>query len=94
MILSFKDARAERLFKGERVKELVNIESQTRRHLVELDSAVSLLDLQAMRGNRFEVLRGDRKGQFSIRINRQYRICFTWDDKQKGPSNVEIVDYH
>jgi proteic killer suppression protein len=57
-----------------------------------LEAAVSLRDLSALPGNRFEVLSGDRKGQYSIRINDQWRICFEWTDKALGPSNVEIVD--
>ena len=92
MIRSFKDARAEKLFNSERVKELVNIEDQARTRLIRLDSAVSLQDLRALRGNRLEALSGDREGQFSIRINDQYRICFKWEEK--GPSDVEITDYH
>jgi proteic killer suppression protein len=53
-----------------------------------------LQDLAALPGNRFEALKGDRKGQYSIRINDQWRICFEWPDKSPGPTNVEIVDYH
>jgi len=77
---------------GQRVAELVNIEERARTRLIRLDSATSLEDLRAIRGNRLEVLRGGRKGQFSIRINDQYRICFKWG--AKGPINVEITDYH
>jgi proteic killer suppression protein len=51
-------------------------------------------DLSALPGNRFEALKGDRKGQWSIRINDQWRIAFEWQDGAKGPSNIEIVDYH
>ena len=53
-----------------------------------------LHDLAALPGNRFEALKGDRKGQYSIRINDQWRICFEWPDGSPGPTNVEIVDYH
>ena len=77
---------------GERVAELANIEMQARTRLIRLDSATSLEDLRALRGNRLEALTGDRKGQFSIRINDQYRICFKW--KAEGPTDVEITDYH
>jgi toxin HigB-1 len=77
---------------GERVVELVNIEEQARMRLIRLDSATSLEDLRALRGNRLEALSGSRKGQFSIRINDQYRICFNWE--AKGPADVEITDYH
>jgi proteic killer suppression protein len=59
-----------------------------------LEAATSVRDLAALPGNRFEMLRGDRQGQFSIRINDQWRICFEWPDRAPGPSNVEIVDYH
>jgi proteic killer suppression protein len=92
MIQSFKDERARTLMDGFRVIELVNIEEQARTRLVRLDSATSLEDLRALRGNRLEALSGSRKGQFSIRINDQYRICFNWE--AKGPSDVEITDYH
>ena len=92
MIQSFRDARAEKLMGGRRVVELANIEEQVRTRLIRLDSAASLEDLRALRGNRLEALSGSRKGQFSIRINDQFRICFTW--KAKGPTDVEIVDYH
>jgi toxin HigB-1 len=77
---------------GQRVPELVNIEEQARTRLIRLDSATSLEDLRALRGNRLEALAGNRKGQFSIRINDQHRICFKW--KAKGPADVEITDYH
>jgi len=59
-----------------------------------LQAAASIRDLAALPGNRFEALSGDRKGQFSIRINGQWRICFEWPDGVPGPCNVEIVDYH
>jgi toxin HigB-1 len=92
MIQSFKDERARKLMDGLRVAELVNIEEQARTRLIRLDSATSLEDLRALRGNRLEALSGSRKGQFSIRINDQYRICFNWE--AKGPTDVEITDYH
>jgi proteic killer suppression protein len=59
-----------------------------------LEAATGLTDLAALPGNRFKALIGDRKGQYSIRINDQFRICFEWPDQAPGPSNVEIVDYH
>ena len=65
---------------------------QAARRVVLLDSAETLHDLAALSGNRLEALRGDRDGQYSIRINTQWRICFRWT--QDGPSDVEIVDYH
>ena len=92
MIQAFKDERAKKLMGGLRVVELVNIEEQARTRLIRLDSATSLEDLRAIRGNRLEALSGSRKGQFSIRNNHQYRICFNWE--AKGPTDVEITDYH
>jgi proteic killer suppression protein len=59
-----------------------------------LDAATSLRDLAVLPGNRFEALSGERKGQYSIRINDQWRICFEWAEGDSGPSDVEIVDYH
>ena len=92
MIRSFKDQRAGKLLRGWRVVELANIEEQVRTRLIRLDSATSLEDLRALRGNRLEAVSGSRKGQFSIRIDDQYRICFKWE--AKGPTDVEITDYH
>jgi proteic killer suppression protein len=92
MIQSFKDERARRLMDGLRVVELVNVEEQTRTRLIRLDSATSLEDLRALRGNRLEALSGNRKGQFGIRINDQYRIRFK--SEAKGPTDVEITGYH
>ena len=59
-----------------------------------LEAATELKDLAVLPGNRFETLKGDRKGEYSIRINDQWRICFEWPDGSPGPINVEIVDYH
>ena len=92
MIQSFKDERAWRLMGGRRVVEQVNIEEQARTRLIRLDSATSLDDLRGLRGNRLEALSGSRKGQVGIRINDQYRICFKWS--AKGPTDLEITDYH
>ena len=91
MIKSFADGDTESLFKNERVKRLQAIERQARRKLLLLDSARELADLRVPPGNRLEALVGGRKGQHSIRINDQWRICFRWDD---GAHDVEIVDYH
>ena len=92
MIRSFRDAEAERLFRDEFSKPYQAIERTARRRLAALHSAASLGDLAAVPGDRLEALSGDRKGQHSIRINAQYRICFTWTSD--GPQDVEIVDYH
>ncbi len=67
---------------------------QAARRLASLNAVPSLQELRVMRGNRLEALRGAREGQFSIRINDQWRICFKWNRGDAGPSDVEIVDYH
>lgn len=94
MILSYRDKRTRDFAAGKRVKAFSGIERPARLKLDRLEAAVSVRDLAALPGNRFEALVGDRKGQFSIRINDQWRICFEWPDKALGPSNVEIVDHH
>jgi len=94
MILSYGDPRTERFAKGERVKQFEPFRHQAENRLFRLETAVSLGELAALRGNRLEKLSGGRKGQWSIRINDQWRICFRWPDGTPGPSNVEIVDYH
>jgi len=92
MIKSFRDANAKALFEQQDVPKLRHIERAARRKLEALDAARQLGDLAAARGNYLEALKGNRLGQYSIRINRQYRICFVW---QKGDaSHVEIIDYH
>jgi proteic killer suppression protein len=92
MIRSFKDPATERLFGDEDVPRFRPIERQARRKLQLLDAASSLNDLRLPPGNRLEALKGDRKGQHSIRINDQWRICFVW--RENGADGVEIVDYH
>ena len=92
MIRSFKDKRAERLFDGERVSEFQGFARQAEKRLRLLDAADSLNALRMLPSNRFEALKGERAGQYSIRINRQWRICFEWHDD--GAQRVEIVDYH
>lgn len=94
MILSYRDKRTRDFAEGKRVKAFFSIVRPARLKLDRLEAATSVLDLAALPGNRFESLHGDRKGQFSIRINDQWRICFNWEDAAPGPSNVEIVDYH
>ncbi|MDD9910761.1 MAG: type II toxin-antitoxin system RelE/ParE family toxin [Ahrensia sp.] len=93
MIQSFADKSTERLFNNIPVRKIVNIEKAARRRLKALNAAHSIEDLRNPPGNRLEALKGDRVGQYSIRINDQYRVCFIWE-KDVGPSNVEIVDYH
>ena len=93
MIRSFRDPATERLWSRQRTKAIdPRIERVALRKLVMLDAAETLDDLRVPPGNRLEALRGDRAGQHSIRINQQWRICFTWTDA--GPADVEIVDYH
>jgi len=94
MILSYGDARTERFAKGERVKQFEPFRHQAENRLFRLETATSLVELGALGGNRLEKLSGDRKGQWNIRINDQWRICFRWADGTPGPSDVEIVDYH
>jgi len=92
MIRSFRSRDTEQLFKREIVKRFSGIERSAQRKLALLDSAVRLSDLLAPAGNRLEALKGNRKGQYSIRIDSQWRICFVWE---KGDAyDVEIVDYH
>jgi proteic killer suppression protein len=67
---------------------------QAELRLDRLEAATNLSDLAALPGNRLEALKGDRRGQYSIRINEQWRICFEWPNGSPGPINVEIVDYH
>jgi len=92
MIRSFRDAATARLFADKDVPRFRGIERQARRKLLFLDAAGTLNDLRQPPGNRLEVLRGDRRGQHSIRINDQWRICFVWHDG--GAEQVETVDYH
>lgn len=93
MIESFADPEAERIFRGEMSRRLpTTIQKAARRKLLYLHSAQNLRDLIAPPGNRLEELRGDRAGQYSIRINEQWRICFRWVDG--NARDVEIADYH
>jgi toxin HigB-1 len=94
VIVSYRDSRTRDFAIGKRVKAFSGIERAARLKLDRLEAAVSLKDLAALPGNRFEGLKGDRKGQYSIRINDQWRACFEWPDNSPGPINVEIVDYH
>ena len=94
MIVSYRDKRTSDLAAGKRVKEFSGFERSARLKLDRLQAAISVKDLSALPGNRFERLKGDRKGQYSIRINDQWRLCFEWPNEANGPSNVEIVDYN
>lgn len=92
MINSFKCKYTKLLSKGQRVKQFSSIENVARRKLRQLDIANQLEDLRVPPGNHLETLKGDRIDQHSIRINNQWRICFSWTNA--GAENVEIVDYH
>jgi len=91
-IKSFACADTEKLFNGARVKQFVNIETVAMRKLAMLNRAARLDDLRVPPGNRLEALKGDRSGQYSVRVNDQFRVCFRWTEE--GPMDVEIVDYH
>ncbi|OLU29887.1 type II toxin-antitoxin system RelE/ParE family toxin [Pseudomonas sp. PA27(2017)] len=92
MILSFKCPETQALFEAGDSRRWKNILNVATRKLTMLHAATELRDLRSPPGNRLEALRGNRAGQYSIRINDQFRICFEWSDA--GPTNVEIVDYH
>jgi len=97
MIRSFGDRGTEDIFNGRRTKAALkccpaDLLAVAVRKLDQLDSVVSLQELRIPPGNRLESLSGNRRGQYSIRINKQYRICFTWTESE--PANVQIVDYH
>ncbi len=94
MILSYRDARTQAFADGRFVREFQGFARQAYRRLEILDAATALDELRALRSNRLEALKGDRAGRFSIRINAQWRICFVGPRGARGPSNVEIVDYH
>ena len=92
MIQSFKCPDTQFLYEGRGTRRFANIRAVAERKLQMLDSAASLAALRAPPGNRLEVLQGDRFGQYSIRVNDQWRVCFGWTPD--GPEAVEIVDYH
>ena len=94
MIISYRDKATERFASGRHVKEFSGFARQAEMRPDRLDAATSLADLAALPGNRLEALKGDRIGQYSIRKNDQWRICFSWPDGSPGPMDVEIVDYH
>jgi proteic killer suppression protein len=92
MIVSFNCSDTAKLFETGKSRRFANIRGVAERKLQQLDSAVTLEFLRSPPGNLLEVLTGDRAGQYSIRINEQWRVCFVWSEK--GPQGVEIVDYH
>jgi len=92
MIKNFRDKKSAQLWRGEAVRSFQSIQKQALRRLDVLHAATSLEDLKLNPGNHFKALSGDRSGQFSIRINKQWRICFAWDGNDA--IEVEITDYH
>jgi toxin HigB-1 len=92
MIKSYRDRKTENFAIGKRVRAFQGFKRQAEKRLEILDAADSLSDLAALPSNRFESLSGDRQGQYSIRINQQWRICFEWPSNE--PAYVEITDYH
>jgi len=92
VIRSFRDKDTEGIFRQQRVRRLQNIERIALRRLVQIDSASELRDLASPPANRLEALKGDRAGQYSVRINDRYRVCFRWKDGDAF--DVEITDYH
>jgi toxin HigB-1 len=93
MIVSYRGKRTKDFVSEKRVKAYSSIERSAENKLAQLDSATALADLRRP-GNRLEALKANRKGQYSIRINDRWRVCFEWPDESPGPVNVEIVDYH
>jgi len=94
VVRSYRDKETQRFAEGERIPRFEGFRHQAEKRLRVLETALSLRDLAQLRSNRLEALSGDRKGQYSIRINQQWRICFEWPRGADGPENVEIVDYH
>jgi len=94
MIIGYRDKHTQSFAMGGFVRTFQGFARQAYKRLEILDAATSLLDLRQLPSNRLEALHGSRKGQYSIRINDQWRICFYWHEGDNGPSKVEIVDYH
>jgi proteic killer suppression protein len=94
VVRSYRDSRSERFAEGERVPAFEGFRRQAEKRVLVLEAARSLRDLAQLRSNRLEDLSGDRKGQYSIRINSRWRLCFESPQGTDCPENVEIVDYH
>ena len=94
MIKSSRDKETTRFASGSKVRRWEPFRQQAEKRLRIIDAATSVADLAALNSNRLERLRGNRKGQYSVRINSQWRVCFEWPKDESGPSQVEIVDYH
>lgn len=93
MIKSYRDRRTRRFAAGERIPAFTGFMQQAEKRLEILEAATTLDALRMLRSNRFESLKGDRRGQYSIRINSKWRICFEWPEGADGPERVEITDY-
>ena len=94
MLNQYRDKRTAKFAAGERVKEFDAFRDRAERRLDVLEAAIQIEDLMRLPSNRFEALKGNRKGQYSIRINAQWRVCFEWPKNEERPLNIEIVDYH
>lgn len=90
----YRDKRLQRFADGYRIREFLSFERQLKKRLAILEAAQSKEDLRLLPSNHFEALLGDRKGQFSIRINMQWRLCFEWSDSKNRAFNIEVLDYH
>jgi len=90
----YRDKRLQQFADGYRVRDFQSFEQQLKKRLAVLEDAQSMDDLRLLPSNHFEALVGDRKGQFSIRINRQWRLCFEWSASENRPFHIEVVDYH
>ena len=90
----YKDKRTGRLVSGDRVPVFEGFREQAEKRLTILDAATDIAHLRQLPSNRLEALRGDRKGQYSIRINAQWRVCFEWSEELRIAYHIEIVDYH
>ncbi len=94
MLPRYRDKKTAKFAAGETVKQFEPFRKQAEKRLEILEAATSKEVLMRLPSNRFEALRGDRQGQYSIRINSQWRICFEWADGEEKPHNIEITDYH
>lgn len=92
--MQYSDKRLQRFADGYRVREFQAFEKQLKKRLSILEDAQTQNDLRILPSNHFEVLVGDRSGQLSIRVNKQWRLCFEWSEKDNKPFNIEVVDYH
>ncbi len=90
----YRDKRLQQFADGYRVRDFQSFEQQLKKRLAILEDAQSRDDLRLLPSNHFEALVGDRRGQFSIRINKQWRLCFEWSESENRPFNIEVVDYH